>query len=112
MLLPGTCSEGCRVQSFSLGTLLGNKDVLRTVERDAHLTVQPLPAQTGHNGGQFVAVRPADVGALFAETLAPDLHVGNLGALDRTMLFGIAEVAAGEEVPTLKDVHAVPILRE
>ena len=69
MLLPGTCSEGCRVQSFSLGTLLGNKDILRTVKRDTHLAVQPLPAQTGKDGGQFVAVRPADVGALFAEAL-------------------------------------------
>ena len=57
------------MQSFSLGTLLGNKDILRAVEWDAHLAVQPLPAQTGKDGGQFVAVRPADVGALFAEAL-------------------------------------------
>ena len=38
--------------------------------------------------------------------------VGHLGALDRTMLLGIAEVAACEEVAALEDVHAVPILRE
>ncbi len=112
MHLPGTCSEGCRVQSFSLGTLLGNKDILRTVERDTHLAVQPFPAQTGKNGGQLVAVRPADIGALFAEALAPDLHVGHLGAFDRSVLLGIAKVAAGEEIAALEDVHAIPILRE
>ena len=54
MLVPGTCSEGCLVQSFSLGTLLGNKDILRTVKRDTHLAVQPLPAKTGKDGGQLV----------------------------------------------------------
>ena len=112
MLLPGTCSEGCRVQSFPLGTLLGNKDILRTVKRDTHLAVQPLPAKTGKDGGQLIAVRSADIGTLLAEALAPDLHVGHLGALDRTMLLGIAEVAACEEVAALEDVHAVPIIRE
>ena len=72
-----------------------------------------IPAQIrGKDGGQLVAVRPADIGALFAEALAPDLHVGHLGALDRTVLLGIAEVAAGEEVPALEEVHAVPIFRE
>ena len=76
MLLPGTCSEGCRVQSFSLGTLLGNKDILWTVKRDTHLAVQPLPAKTGKDGGQLVAVRSADIGTFLAEALAPDLHVG------------------------------------
>ena len=93
MLLPGTCSEGCRVQSFSLGTLLGNKDILRTVKRDTHLAVQPLPAKTGKDGGQLVAVRSADIGTFLAEALAPNLHVGHLGALDRTCLLYTSDAA-------------------
>ena len=65
----GTRSEGWSVQSFSSGTLLGNEYILGPIERDAHFVVQPLPAQTGKDGSQFVAVRPADIGALFAEAL-------------------------------------------
>ena len=112
MLLPGTCSEECRVQSFSLGTLLGNKDVLRTVERDTHLAVQPLPAKTGKDGGQLVAVRSADIGTFLAEALAPDLHIGHVGALHRPLLLQTAEVGAGEEVAAFKEVHLRPAFRQ
>ena len=75
MLFFGTCTVKRRLRYFSSGTLLGNEDILRTVKRNAHLAVEPFPAQTGKDGSQLVAVRSADVGTLLAEAFTPYLHV-------------------------------------
>ena len=108
----GTCSRILCLPVFSLGTPLRNKNVLRSVEGNPDLVIRPLPAQSSQDARQLVAVGAAQVGPFLAEALAPDLHVGHVGALHRPLLLQTAEVGAGEEVAAFKEVHLRPAFRQ
>ena len=108
----GTCSRILCLSISSLGTPLRNKDVLRPIEGDAHLALLPFPAQPRQDARQLIAVGAAQVGPFLAEALAPDLHIGHVGALHRPLLLQTAEVGAGEEVAAFKEVHLRPAFRQ
>ena len=108
----GTCSQFVCLSAFSFGTLLRNKNILRPVEGNAHFALRPFPAQPRQNARQLVAVGAAQICSFLAEALAPNLHVGHTGALDRTLLLQTAEVGTGEEIAAFKEVHLRPEFRQ